>query len=255
MRFVPRERNKEMPVLNSERKTTVKMRRGAPQSSRTKPYADSLSERVYQQIRVALMSGRYQPGEKLKLRDLALEHQVSLTPVREALKCLVSEKVLEQVDRRSVKLPTLSPERYLEICEMRVMLEGRAAQVCSQQISGEELTSLEAIHEELCIARQEGRAADVWNRNREFHMEICRIAKSPVLQSIVENLWLQSGPVICGLQVERSVFETKRHHPHKNILRAMRDRDAAEAARAMQQDIMSVAVKLIPYLRQLIQPN
>jgi DNA-binding GntR family transcriptional regulator len=212
--------------------------------------ADSLGDRVYQQIRTALMSGRYQSGEKLKLRDLALEYQVSLTPVREALKCLVSEKILDQVDRRSVKLPTLSPERYLEICDMRVMLEGRAAQVCSQRISPGELAALETIHEKLVLARQEGRALDVWDLNRKFHMEICRAAKMPVLQSVVENLWLQSGPVICGLQVERSVFETKRHHPHKRILKAMRERDAAEAAGAMEQDIMTVAIRLVPYLRQ-----
>ena len=96
-----------------------------PQNGLTK---DSLSAQVHRYLRQALMRGRFQPGEKIKLKEISDELGISATPVREALARLVSSGVLSQVDRRSVRVPVLHPDRYKEIRDLRVMLEeiGRA---------------------------------------------------------------------------------------------------------------------------------
>ncbi|MFT4144166.1 MAG: GntR family transcriptional regulator, partial [Mobilitalea sp.] len=88
---------------------------------------DSLNGQAYARLCRDLKAGRFAPGEKLKLRDLAAEMGISPTPVREALARLISEQALEQVGHHSVRVPVMDEERFAEVRELRLVLEGRAA--------------------------------------------------------------------------------------------------------------------------------
>src|SRR5439155_13403415 len=118
---------------------------------------DSLSTKAYQRLRSDLMEGRFQPGQKLKLRDLARELGTSPTPVREALARLVSDMALAQVDHHSVSVPPMNVERYLEIRDLRIQLEGRAAAAAAERASDARIAELAKINEHQIMLRAEKR--------------------------------------------------------------------------------------------------
>lgn len=234
------------PLLNPEPAN----RRDAPSEQESlSSVADSLGLQAYNKLRVALMSGRFQPGEKLKLRQLAAELGMSLTPIREGLKRLVSEMALVQVDHRSVQLPVLSAERFSEICDLRVLLECRAIAGAVENLSSEDIDKLEQLDRRLVEARRTDHFARSLELNEQFHMAIYQAADKPVLLQLIENLWLQSGPVVNGTRRNKEVFPAAEEHPHTVILRAFRLKDAKLAQNALRQDITVVARQLMPYLR------
>src|ERR1039458_8941478 len=86
---------------------------------------EGLAAQIYQHLRGDLMAGRYEPGQKLKLRDLADALGTSVTPVREALARLVSDQVVVQVDHRSVCVAVMDLAQFVEVRELRLDLEGK----------------------------------------------------------------------------------------------------------------------------------
>lgn len=206
---------------------------------------DSLSVVAYQRIREDLMGGRFAPGEKLKLRDLAARLGMSATPVREALKQLVSEAVLTQADHHSVRLPVLTPDRYLEICDLRVDLEGRAAAAAAERATPADLEELRTIQSNLDAAVREGRLSDWLLQNERFHMAVCRHARMPVLLRLVEILWVQAGPVVNALRGKPKRRGT-REHPHWQIIAALEERNALLARALITDDITRIAKALLP---------
>ena len=200
------------------------------------PGAERVAVRVHQWLRQELMRSRFRPGEKLKLRNLAEELGVSLTPVREAIARLVSENALEQLDHRSARVPLFSDERLREVCELRIELEGKAAERAAERATAADADRLAAIHARMSEARLAGRASEMLAENENFHMAVCALAGMPVLQQIVENLWLRCGPLNFALLSMRFLHRPE-EHPHNEIIRALRDGDGALARLAMQRDI------------------
>lgn len=198
--------------------------------------ADRVAVRVHQWLRQELMRSRFRPGEKLKLRTLAEELGVSLTPVREAIARLVSENALEQLDHRSARVPLFSDERLREVCELRIDLEGKAAGRAAERATATDADRLEAIHARMSEARLAGRAQEMMLENERFHMAVCALAGMPVLHQIVENLWLRCGPLNFALLSMRFLHRPE-EHPHHEIIRALRAGDGALARLAMQRDI------------------
>lgn len=210
---------------------------------------DSLSAQVYRYLRQALMRGRFQPGEKIKLKEISDELGISPTPVREALARLVSSGVLSQVDRRSVRVPILHPERYKEIRDLRVMLEGEAAMRAARLATAEDIDSLERIHSRLCDARDAKEYLTMLTENANFHQSLCDLADMPLLSRMVRNLWLQCGPTVNAF-----AFQPPMHphtdHPHLTVLKALREGDGELARSSIQEDILASSNLILPYLEE-----
>lgn len=208
------------------------------------PGNERVAARVHQWLRRELMRSRFRPGEKLKLRNLADELGVSLTPVREALARLVSENALEQVDHRSARVPVLSDERLREVCELRMELEGKAAERAAERATAADAERLADIHARMSEARLANRAPEMLIENERFHMELCALSGMPVLQQIVEGLWLRCGPLNFALTSMRFLHRPE-EHPHNEIIRGIRARDGALARLAVQRDIAVYSDALI----------
>ena len=200
---------------------------------------------IYRQLRHELMAGLYEPGQKLKLRDIADRAGVSVTPVREALARLVSDQALVQVDHRSVCVPVMDLDRYDELRGLRLDLEGKAA---AQAVSGDpkEIEALEAIHARLIVARAAGDHAAILLENERFHMTLCRMAGMKLLAHLVETLWLQCGPLMHGMTRWPVVHPPR--HPHVAVIAALRAGDGPGAAAAIRGDIMMSTDALRRYL-------
>src|ERR1700722_5983222 len=87
---------------------------------------ETVQERVYGVLRDRLMRGGFEPGQKLKIADLASALGTSAMPVREALNRLAAERAIESMPNRSVRVPSLSRESLRDLMEARFAIEGLA---------------------------------------------------------------------------------------------------------------------------------
>ena len=209
--------------------------------------ADSVAAQVYQQLRSGLVQGQLVPGQRLVHRLLASEMGVSPTPVREALLRLVSEGALELDGRGVAWVPNLAVERYDEIIELRVFLEGRAASQAASLATAADVAELTSIQARFLAGRAVMDRQVVLAENERFHFKVIQIAKMPVLQRVVESLWVQVGPTISLLFAAPRVLSPL-GHAHGALIAALKLRDGDAAAAAMRRDLLEHAAVLSPML-------
>ncbi len=202
----------------------------------------SLGFQAYRHLKDDLMAGRYEPGQKLKLRELADRLGVSVTPVREALARLVADQALRQVDHRSVRVPVMDDDRFHEVHALRLELEGRSAERAAASATKADIDALEATHARVVEGRRRNSHAEILLANQQFHLHLCESARMPVLLRLVEVLWLQCGPLMNGM-TRWPVIKPKQH-PHLAIVAALRAHDGPAAREALQQDIVMASTAL-----------
>ena len=89
---------------------------------------ENLNSVIYGALCDALMQGRFQPGDRLKIRDLAEQFGTSVTPIRDAILRLANDEAITFRSPRDIRIAGLSESRYREIRAIRVRLEGLAAE-------------------------------------------------------------------------------------------------------------------------------
>lgn len=103
---------------------------------------DTLQDQIYRRIREALMSGRFQPGQKLTIRGLAESLGSSLMPVREALNRLSAENAFEVTETSRIRVRMMTSERLSDIRDARVALEGLLAEKAVILLSDSDLEDI-----------------------------------------------------------------------------------------------------------------
>jgi DNA-binding GntR family transcriptional regulator len=196
----------------------------------------SLTERVHARLREALMRGRYRPDDRLKIRELAASLGTSETPVREAIFQLVRDGALELKPRRYVRVRRLSVAEYLEMREIRALLEPLAAIAALPSIDAAALEDLAAIHRRLVAAERDDRFDDAIQANFDFHFGIYRRAGRPIVLGLLERLWVQVGPMLNDLYPHgRPAYDGA--HQHELVLDAIGRRDEAALGQAIRDDL------------------
>lgn len=198
---------------------------------------ENLSARVYATIRSALINGQYAPGQRLRISALAEELGTSITPVREAIFRLVSERALEMTAATAVHVPFLTCEQLSEIRLIRMQLEGLAAERAATMIDHKAVAALEIIQRDFIkAAATDPKMASLLNR--DFHFAILKHAQMPQLEVIVENMWTLMGPLLGVFHATMPVRQIAGdEHRHYKILAAIRARDGVAARTAMEEDI------------------
>ncbi|MCQ8240323.1 GntR family transcriptional regulator [Rhizosaccharibacter radicis] len=199
---------------------------------------ESLSQRAYKAIRGRLVSSMLRPGHKLVLRPLAAELGLSPTPVREALLRLVSENALELDDRGTAIVPILSHADFTELCGVRGDLELRAAAAAAERALPHEIDELERLNLRCLEAFRSGDKLTMLDNNTSFHRTVCQLARTRLVQRMLEGLWMRLGPAYAlSADLAMPVIPAPEHHPHTLLINALRARDVEAARRAAQQDI------------------
>jgi len=198
--------------------------------------ADNLQEQLYQNLRSALLAGQFQPGERLKIRDLAAAWGTSPMPVRAALQRLVAEGALEGEQQRSVRVPAMTRERFLNLFQVRLNLEGLAAEEGARRLSPQEREVLQE-----CVAQMEGalERRDVQgylSNNSVFHLTLYRACANPLLLRLIESLWLQVGPFFNRLFTEADL-SLRLNDFHEDCLAAIQRGEPAGARAAIEADL------------------
>ena len=202
----------------------------------------NLGEQVYDRIATALLNGQMRPNDKLTIRGLADQLGVSSTPVRDAIKQLTQEQVLEQRSAKDVRVPVMTQAAYLEILEIRLHLEGLAAERAAERATGEQRAMLRKLLERNDRAARSQNHVLATQGNQEFHLALSRFAEMPNLQRILKGLWLRMGPLVAGYY---DTNPTGLNDKHYEVLRAMEMHDPATARVALQEDISSAKDALL----------
>ena len=212
---------------------------------------DNLTLRVFEQIKEAIMSGRFQPGERLPIRKLAEKMGTSITPVREALLKLVSFGALEMKPAHPIAVPILDKEKYLENRTIRIAVEGLAAAEAAKKINNRQMNRLIKCNDEMNKANCERRLNDFIAYNYSFHIELCKAAGMPSLLEIVEILWLRIGPSLNILRTPTPEnISVSKTDFHKLILNALKKGDSNGAKAAMEQDLLQGGAPLLAFFEK-----
>jgi DNA-binding GntR family transcriptional regulator len=209
---------------------------------------ETLNDRVYGELRKLIVSGGFAPGVGLTLRALSAALGTSEMPVRDAIRRLVTEGGLEVLPNRKVAVPAISRADYADILQVRLLLEGEAAERAAASIGDAELAQLAALQDGL-RAQKSPTKADIAATNQQFHYVIYGAAHSPLLLSMIESLWLRSGPTLHHLPIAMSQAEIIVQHDR--VLAALRARDRQEARDALVADLRTGGERILGELGKL----
>lgn len=198
---------------------------------------DTVQDRVYTELRRALIGGLFSPGQVLTIRQLADALLTSTMPVREALGRLITEQALEILPNRQIRVPPVTLARIEDLLRARILIEGEAMALAAARMTPRHIASLKAI----LLDWEEMRGTQVDREvtlNHAFHFEIYRACGSTVLIPMIESLWLQSGPftraAIYAFSEAGAGDAARFHH---DILRALETGDGPAARAALVADI------------------
>ena len=206
--------------------------------------SDTLAQIVRTQLKDAVMSGRFAPGEKLTIRGIAGALGVSLTPAREALYNLASEGVLEMRPNGSVYVPELTVDRIVELTKIRVALESLASREAVARISDAKIAEIAALNDALIAHNESKNYSAPIAVNWQFHFTLYRASNMDQLVRLIESCWLMTGSY---LNVIYPNFGEVRDgiSNHVQIVRALERRDADRVALAITTDINLASDALI----------
>ncbi|MGJ8547160.1 MAG: GntR family transcriptional regulator [Sulfitobacter sp.] len=204
----------------------------------TQDISDGLSqgEAAYQKLHAAIRSGIFKPGDRLREVDVAARLSLSRTPVREALRKLESDGIVEHRARIGAVIRSLSQTEVVELYEMRLVLERTAAQMAAKHISAAELDVLEHLNTEIRAAGSDAaRAAAI---NQDFHRCIYEATRNRFLLDSargLNNALMLLGPTTLADEARIDTVCTQ----HAQIIAAIRKGDAAAAGDAAESHLQT----------------
>lgn len=206
---------------------------------------ETLGERVTGELRELLIAGRLAPGEKLSLRKVAEALGVSMMPVREAVSRLASDKALEVLPGRAVRVPVLTLTQFRELTRIRLVIEGFATEEAARNASAAQIEAV-ARHEAAFRAAASADPPDLARAvmsNRDLHFALYEAAGMPMLVETIERLWLKAGPILnLDMRAEaRRLYRGSAVTMHAEIVRALLARDPQAARAALEADIAQAA--------------
>jgi DNA-binding GntR family transcriptional regulator len=213
---------------------------------------------VIDRLRDMIMHGDLRAGEWLRQERLARELGVSHTPIREALKQLEIEGLVEHVPYRGVRVIEFSPEDVVDIYEMRSALEGIAAAAAASCMTNDELVRVRYLHESMiAIEHPAEHLQEVRELNRQFHLSIIQGSRRTHLSRTLEQLWAWFPTMLWNqyaLAADASTPQRagKDNWDHEQIVEALEARDSAAAEQRMREHIDRTRDALMHHLNTVI---
>ena len=148
----------------------------------------SLHDAVLNEIRDMIIEGRLTPGQRINEGQLGVRLGVSRTPLREAIKTLASEGLVEIVPAKGAFTRRFSLEDIWNILEAIKVLEQAAAQLACARASDADLTAIVALHEEMMARYAVRDRLNYFKLNQNIHSALVRAAGNPVMVQTHELL-------------------------------------------------------------------
>lgn len=191
---------------------------------------------TYATLRQWLTVGRFLPGERLKIRTVAAAMGVGQMPVRAALQRLAAEGALVNVPNAGVTVPRLTVPEFDDLLQMRMLLEGEAAERGCLKLEPAARAALRKLCQRMAKALKANQPNDYLAANEDFHVLLYKAAGSPLLFGLIDTLWLKAGPISNQL-FDSPEASAVLNDAHEDLMQALDKRDAAAVRRAVERDI------------------
>lgn len=204
-------------------------------------------DRVYTSLRSGILDGSYPQGARLGEVELADALGVSRTPVREALRRLGSEGLVETLPNKGARVRTWSPRELDAISDLRALLEGHAAALAAPRISAEDVAVMTRLVEQMEAATEPGVAPDydlITELNNQFHSGVTAASGNPLLPGVARQFI--HVPIVVRTFRQYSPERLRQSvRQHREVLDALAGHDPVWAEAAMRVHILSARPILI----------
>jgi DNA-binding GntR family transcriptional regulator len=211
----------------------------------------SLNELVYAELRRQILWGEITAGEVLSVRRLSARFQVSPMPVRDAIRRLAVEELVEVTPRSATRVSPISPETVREIAEVRSGLEALGARLALPQLTGADVARLRELLRAMQAAATRNEPEAWHDANAEFHRVVIHRSGNRLLTRMTEGLWDRSIRHFSGRVLSQASFRRRREREHQAILQAIVRRDAEALEQAWRQHVYQSGLETVEYLRAL----
>lgn len=201
-------------------------------------------DRVYYDLREAIIDGDFPPGAPLRLQELTDEYGVSLIPIREALRRLEVERLIESIPNKGARVAEISVEDVEDAYETRMALEVEALRRAWPNLDAALVADLRGTRDDLIAAYAEGDASRQVLTHRDLHFSIYERSNSPWLNHLIVMLWSHTERYrrlairILGAKLRSSDF-------HGQVLDAIEAGDQEAAIRWLREDLSRTATVVI----------
>jgi len=185
----------------------------------------TLHDEVVQGLRTMLVEGRIPPGAKLNERELCALLSVSRTPLREAIKRMAAEGLVDLLPNRGAVAVKLSETDIIHAFEVLAELEGISGELAAQRITAAEIAEIKALHYEMLASFARKDLHEYYRLNAQIHAAINRATKNPVL----EKIYRETNARVQSMRFRSNQNEAKWKQAvseHEQILAALEKRDA-----------------------------
>jgi DNA-binding GntR family transcriptional regulator len=197
----------------------------------------SLHDEVALRLREMLVEGRIAPGAKLNERELCALLSVSRTPLREAIKLMAAEGLVDLLPNRGAAAVRLSESDVVHAFEVLAGLEGMSGELAAQRITDGELAEIHALHYEMLACFTRSDLSGYYRLNARIHVAINSAAKNPLLSKIYREI---------NARVQSLRFRTNQNKPmwklamkeHEQMLDALDARDASATRTVLVQHLL-----------------
>jgi DNA-binding GntR family transcriptional regulator len=222
----------------------------APAASKPGPHRKGdLHGNALSVLRGMIISGTLAPGQRLNERELCAQLAVSRTPVREALKALTQEGLLEAIPNRSPVVAGLDAGHIAALAEVVAGIEALAGELAAVRMTEGQIAELGILHYTMLRHQSAGALPSYFEANKAFHRSIVEYAGNEVLLWIWDLLALRvdRARYVSNLWPERWQEATSEHG---QILALLAARDAKGAAAALRGHVETGLAVVVTNLQQ-----
>ena len=205
-----------------------------PTAGEAEEYGLSRAERVYRHLRDGIRAGTYRAGHRLREAEIAAALKTSRTPVREAIRRLEADRLVEDVAGAGLTVRQLDRQRVLELYMFRAAMEGTAAEWAAMHATELDIAELsDTLGQMRMVADDPRRAALLYRR---FHEGIYRAARNSFLNHVIAST-SDFMALLPGTTYDLPGRAAQVLREHERVLEAIAARAPEQAARAMRDHI------------------
>ena len=209
----------------------------------------ALHDQVMARLREMLIEGRIEPGAKLNERELSLRLQVSRTPLREAIKLLGAEGLVDLIPNRGAVAVKLTETDVQQVFEMLAGLEAMSGELAALRISAAQLAQIKALHYDMLACFERGDLSGYYRLNARIHMAINDAAGNPLLTKTYREI----NARVQSLRFRTNQNKTKWRQAvteHEDMLQALETRDAAAMRHILTEHLLHKRDTVVELLRK-----
>lgn len=217
--------------------------------------SQSVSQQISEFLREAVFQGTIKPNQHLVEESIAKELGVSRTPVREAIRRLEAEGLVEYVAQRGSVVRQVSLEEISQIYDVRILIEGHAAKLAAINAEPSDLATLEELCMTFDTSMQDSdgpqeKSQKLMDLNSQFHTTIVDIARNAILEKTLRIALQVPGIYRTYYWYDEQNWRNT-SHSHRSIFEAIREKDSATAESLMQEHLAKAQALIVASLKRV----